>query len=142
MSLEKKIENIVNSFGARLYDIEILTQRGQKIYRVTITNKEGVDLDLCAKISNAVSPLLDIEPPIRGDYSLEVSSPGVERRLRKLSHFQNSVNENVKIVFKDGKSIEGILRNATEDGIEIEVLNTKKYISFDEIASAKTVFKW
>jgi len=141
VSLESEIKKIVESCGAKLYDIETLTERGKTIYRVTIKSDEGVDLDLCADISNLISPLLDVNPPVRGDYNLEVSSPGIERKLKKQSHFQNSVGELVKVVTNDGE-IRGKLTKVEEDKIYIETEFGEEIIDFDRIASAKTYFEW
>ncbi len=142
MSLESEIKKIVESCGAKLYDIETVTERGKTIYRVIIKSDEGVDLDLCADISNLISPLLDVNPPIRGDYNLEVSSPGIERKLKKLSHFQNSIGELVKIVTLDAEQIKGKLTKVEENKIYIETDHGEESIDFDRIVSAKTYFEW
>lgn len=142
MSLESQIKKIVESCGAELYDIEIVTQRGKTIFRVTIKSSEGVDLNLCADISNMISPLLDLNPPVRGDYNLEVSSPGIERRLKKLSHFQKSIGEMVLIVLDDGAQIRGKLKDVKDSTIVVETKNGDKKIDFNTIATAKTYFEW
>ena len=142
MSLEEEIKKIVEACGAKLYDIETVTERGKTIYRVTIKHEDGVDLELCANISNLISPLLDVNPPIRGDYSLEVSSPGIERKLKKLSHFKNSIGEKVLIVTLDGNQYRGILKKVEKEKIFIETEEGEKEIDFNEIASAKTYFEW
>lgn len=142
MSLESQIKKIVESCGAELYDIEIVTQRGKTIFRVTIKSSEGIDLDLCADISNMISPLLDLNPPVRGDYNLEVSSPGIERRLKKLSHFQKSIGEMVLIVLDDGAQIRGKLKDVKDSTIVVETKNGDKKIDFNTIATAKTYFEW
>ncbi len=142
MSLEKEIEKIVEACGAKLYDIETLTERGKTIYRITITAPEGVDLEQCANISNLVSPLLDVNPPIRGDYNLEVSSPGIERKLKKLSHFRNSIGEKVKITLEDGTFLQGVLEKVEGDKIFVKTDHGLEEIDFDEIKSAKTYFEW
>jgi len=142
VSLESEIKKIVESCGAKLYDIEIVTERGKTIYRVIIKSDEGVDLNLCADISNLISPLLDVNPPVRGDYNLEVSSPGIERKLKKLSHFQNSIGELVKIVTLDAEQIKGKLTKVEENKIYIETDHGEESIDFDRIVSAKTYFEW
>ncbi len=133
---------MVESCGAKLYDIETLSDRGKTIYRVTITHPEGVDLDKCVQVSNLISPLLDVNPPISGDYNLEVSSPGIERKLKKLSHFANSIGEKVRVTTIQGEVIEGILKNVEGNKITIETKEGPKELDFDEIASAKTYFEW
>ena len=142
MSLQSEIKKIVESCGAKLYDIETVTERGKTIYRITIQHEGGVDLDLCADISNLVSPLLDVNPPVRGDYNLEVSSPGVERKLKKLKHFENSIGENVKIVTHDGEQIKGKLEKVEDNKIYIKTDHSEEVVDFDDIASAKTYFEW
>jgi len=142
LSLESQIKKIVESCGAELYDIEIVTQRSKTIFRVTIKSSEGVDLNLCADISNMISPLLDLNPPVRGDYNLEVSSPGIERRLKKLSHFQKSIGEMVLIVLDDGAQIRGKLKDVKDSTIVVETKNGDKKIDFNTIATAKTYFEW
>lgn len=142
MSLEKDIEKIVESLGAKLYDIETVTENKKTIYRVTIKNKNGVDLDLCAKVSNMISPLLDVNPPVRGDYNLEVSSPGIERKLKKPSHFENSIGELVKVVLNDGSEIKGELKDFKDNSLLVETDHGLKSVKLNDIASAKTYYKW
>ena len=142
MSLEQEIKKMVESCGAKLYDIETLTDRGKTIYRVTITHPEGVDLQKCVEVSNLVSPLLDVNPPVRGDYNLEVSSPGVERKLKKPEHFQNSVGEKVRITTIQGDVIEGELKSGDAKEIVVQTKEGEKRLGFDEIAGAKTYFEW
>ncbi|HIE34843.1 MAG TPA: hypothetical protein EYP79_01425 [Campylobacterales bacterium] len=89
-----------------------------------------------------ISPLLDLNPPVRGDYNLEVSSPGIERRLKKLSHFQKSIGEMVLIVLDDGAQIRGKLKDVKDSTIVVETKNGDKKIDFNTIATAKTYFEW
>ena len=142
MSLEQDIRKIVESCGAKLYDIETVSERGKTIYRIIITDENGVDLDKCAKISNLVSPLLDVNPPISGEYNLEVSSPGIERKLKKLSHFENSIGEKVRITTIDGEVIEGELTGVKDKQIVLKSAEGQRTVDFDTITSAKTYFEW
>ena len=80
MAIIDDIEKIINSYGAKLYDSEVVSQNNKTIYRIYIIKNDGVDLDLCANISRDASPLLDINPPVSGDYRFEISSPGIERK--------------------------------------------------------------
>ena len=143
MSLESEIKQIVESCGAKLYDIETVTERGKTIYRVTITAPNGVDLQKCVEVSNLISPMLDVNPPINGEYNLEVSSPGVERKLKKSSHYEHSIGEKVRITRIDGAVLEGTLQSF--DGKSVEIENEKgevQKVPLDEIVSAKTLFEW
>ena len=141
-SLEKKISDIVTMHGAKLYDTEIVTENDNTIFRVYITKDSGVDLDLCAEISNDLSPLLDIDPPISGQYYLEVSSPGIERRLDKPSHFQNAIDERVKLKLSDGSKIKAKIVSADDDSVTIINKDGEQVIQYSDIRKAKTYFDW
>lgn len=142
MSLEQEIQKIVESCGATLYDIETVNERGKTIYRVTIKAKDGVDLNKCVQISNLISPLLDVNPPVSGEYYLEVSSPGVERKLKKPSHFENSIGENVRITTIEGEVVEGRLKKVTDKEVIVLTKDGEQKIPLDAIANAKTYFEW
>ncbi len=142
MSLEQEIKQIVESCGAKLYDIETVTERGKTIYRVTITAPQGVDLQKCADISNLISPLLDVNPPVSGEYNLEVSSPGIERKLKKRSHFENSIGEKVRVTTIDNEVFEGELTEVDQKGITLKNRDGELQIGWDDIVSAKTYFEW
>ena len=141
-SLESKISDMVKMHGAELYDTETVTENGNTIFRVYVTKKGGVDLDLCADISNDLSPLLDIEPPVSGQYFLEVSSPGIERRLDKPSHFQNAVDERVKMKLSDGSKIKAKIVSADEDSVTVSNKDGEQVIPYSDIRKAKTYFDW
>ncbi len=140
--LEDTLKQIIQNEGANFYDAVAANENGSNIYRVFITHKDGVTLDLCAKISNIISPILDTEPPMRGQYFLEVSSPGLERKLTKPNHFQNSIGELVKISLISTEKLEGEILNADEDGLILLDGDEEVKVSYDDIHSAKTFVRW
>ncbi len=142
MNPEERIRGIVRSHGAELYDTEIVTENDRTIYRVYVTKEGGVDLDTCAAISYDISPLLDLEPPVSGPYSLEVSSPGVERTLRKPEHFRHSVGERLKVKLQGGEKLRGHLEAADEEGITLRTKEGERNIPYGEILKARTYFDW
>jgi ribosome maturation factor RimP len=142
MNLESEIAKIVELHGARLYDIETAREGDETIYRVSITREEGVDLDLCADISNALSPFLDVHPPMRSAYRLEVSSPGIERKLKKPEHFQGAIGESVRLKVPGQDRLKGVLRSADSQGIVVETKHGEEEYGYDEIKAAKTLFDW
>ncbi len=142
MSLEEQIAKVVKSHGAEFYDTEILQENDQTIYRVSITKDGGVDLDLCAKISNDLSPLLDVHPPVSGNYFLEVSSPGIERTLKKPHHFRSAIGERVKLKIVGGEKLKGTLESADEEGINIKNRDGLHHFSYPQILKARTYFDW
>ncbi len=142
MSLIDSIEKIVKSHGAKLYDSEIVQENGETIYRISIVKDGGVDIDLCTDISRDISPLLDITPPVSGEYRFEVSSPGIERKLTKKEHFQNSIGEKVKVKILGGKKSKGKLVEATDEGISIETKEGLESYNYNELGTVKTYFEW
>ncbi|GAB6045380.1 ribosome maturation factor RimP [Caminibacter profundus] len=136
--LKNMIKNIVEDNGCELYDIEQTVEGDHKFYRIYITKPGGVSLNDCAAINNLVSPIFDVEDPVEGKYFLEVSSPGVERKLSKPEHFEKSIGENVKVTTIGGKKIKGQLKSFIDGVAEIG----DERIKFDEIKKAKTYVDW
>jgi ribosome maturation factor RimP len=136
--LRDVIKNIVEDNGCELYDIELTEEDGHKYYRVYITKPGGVSLNDCAAINNLISPIFDIEDPVEGRYFLEVSSPGLERKLTKKEHFEKSIGENVKVTLNDGTKVKGQLKSFVDNEAEIG----KEKVKFDDIKKAKTYIEW
>lgn len=97
MNLEESIEIAVQGCGAEVYDIVTLKENDANIFRVYVTSKDGINLDKCAEISRMISPILDLDEPMNGKYNLEVSSPGIERKLKNPRHYKASIGEKVKL---------------------------------------------
>ena len=135
--LKNIIKNIVEENGCELYDIEETTEGDHKFFRVYITKPGGVSLDDCAAINNLLSPIFDVEEPIKDKYFLEVSSPGIERKLTKKEHFQKSIGENVKLNTTEGK-VKGVLKSADDEKIVVG----DKEIKYEDIKKAKTYVDW
>jgi ribosome maturation factor RimP len=142
MNLEIQIAKIVEANGAALYDTEIVTEFDETIFRVLITKVGGVELDLCAKISHELSPFLDVHPPMSQQYRLEISSPGIERKLTKKVHFENAVGEKVKLKVVGGEKLKGLLKAADDDGIVIETKQGDESYTYRELNTCKTYFDW
>ena len=137
--LKDKIENI----GYNLYDVEY-AKEGQNYYlRIFIDSPKGIDLNDCEKVSNEINEILDQADYIKEQYFLEVSSPGVERILRKDSHLAQNLGKQVEVRLykKDengNKNYIGELKAFDNDTITID------QFKFDRknIAQLKTVFDW
>ena len=142
MNLETQISKIIEANGAALYDTEVVTEFDETIYRVLITKTGGVDLDLCATISYELSPFLDVHPPMHGQYRLEVSSPGIERKLSKPVHFKNAIDEKVKLKIVGGDKLKGTLISADNDGIVVETKQGEEAYSYADLNTCKTYFEW
>ena len=142
MNLDTQIAKIIEANGAALYDTEVVTEFDETIYRVLITKVGGVSLDLCATISHELSPFLDVHPPMHGQYRLEVSSPGIERKLTKPVHFKNAVGEKVKLKLGAGEKLKGLLKSADDNGIVVETKQGDETFTYGELNTSKTYFDW
>jgi ribosome maturation factor RimP len=135
-----------------LYDVEM---QGP-VLRVVVDNPPGsgggLDLDVLADATRAVSRALDEADPITGRYTLEVTSPGLERTLRRPEHFERAVGETVKIRTVDGVSderrVEGQLVSADDSGVVVRTgaaedgTAVEQGLAYDDIERARTVFEW
>lgn len=143
MTTKETIENIVKDSGATLYDVETVSEDNRRIFRIYITMQGGVSLDKCAEITRILSPILDLEPPVNGVYTLEVSSPGIERPLREMKHYTGSIGEDVKVKLINTDKIIGKL-----DSVENGTLTITEYdgevtkIDMADIDKARTYYKW
>jgi len=141
------LKKVIEDCGVKLYDTEIVNENDEKIVRVYIVKKEGITLEDCTKVSQIISPLLDLEPPVSGEYRLEVSSPGIERKLTKLDHLKLSVGELIKATIKEddkSRKIKGELLSVDGDKIKVFDKNTKetKEFSYSDLIKAKTYYQW
>jgi len=142
MSLEESIKLAVESLGAKLYDIVSAKEHDRNIFRVLVTTPNGISLDKCAEISRMISPILDVNEPMGGEYVLEVSSPGIERKLRKKEHFISSVGEKVKIKNFAMEIYKGELIFADNEKIIVKTEFGDDEIAYDSILAAATYFEW
>jgi len=143
------IKPIVSDLGLDLYDIEY----SGGVLRVVVDTQpggpEGVSLDNIALITRLVSREFDHSDPIPGHYTLEVSSPGLERTLREPRHFQREVGKSVAVRLESPlngeRRVQGELIAATDEAITVRVADkemTEVNIPFSIIDRAKTVFNW
>ena len=142
MNLDVQIAKIIEANGAALYDTEVVTEFDETIFRVLVTKVGGVSLDLCATISHELSPFLDVHPPMSEGYRLEISSPGIERKLTKPVHFKNAIGEKVKLKITGGDKLKGILKSADNNGIVVETKQGDESFEYAVLGTAKTYFDW
>jgi ribosome maturation factor RimP len=140
----KTLENLLKECGVSLYDTETVTENDHKIYRVYITSKDGINLDKCTEVTKILSPIFDLEPPVSGEYFLEVSSPGIERKLTEPKHFKNSIGELVKIKHTELGKLKGEIVSSDNESVTIKDKADKeeKKLSFGDILQAKTFYSW
>ncbi|MBE2984383.1 ribosome maturation factor RimP [Campylobacter sp. RM9344] len=136
-----ELQELVKQCGVELYDTEIANENSKVIYRVYITKEGGVSLDECESVSRLLSPIFDVTPPVSGEYTLEVSSPGLERKLSLPKHFKASIGELVKVQAAELKIL-GRLVKADEENICIENDEGIFEIKILDIKKAKTYLEW
>jgi ribosome maturation factor RimP len=118
------------------------------VVRVTVDRAGGVDLEAIARVTREVSRALDRHDPITGRYTLEVSSPGLERKLRTAAQFGRAIGSQVRIKTRpeaDGeRRVDGTLVAADDDGVLVRVTATgdERRLRYDDIERARTVFEW
>ncbi len=140
------VEPYVAAEGIELDDMEIVGKAPGVVVRVTLDAEGGVGVDRLAEISRRLSRLLDEEDPVEGSYTLEVSSPGLERKLRRPQHFAKSVGREVKVKSRleigGDFAHRGVLTDANDDGFVVDVDGEKREIAYGDVVSARTVFAW
>lgn len=149
-NIETKVENlvepIIQNLGYELYDV-IYIKEGKDYYlRIVIDKSNGIDLNDCEKVNNSINDVLDEVDYIKEQYFLEVSSPGVERLLRKKEHFEKQIGNKISVkLFKaidKQKEIVGILESYNQEELVIKQEDKIINVEVKNIAIAKTVFDW
>ncbi len=132
--------------GVELDDLRLGGPGGGKLLKVTVDAPGGIGVDRIAALSQGLSRLLDDEDPVPGAYRLEVTSPGLERKLHRPAHYRKSVGREVKVkTFApvDGEKVHrGVLDEVDDDGFVLQLSEGDRRIGFGEVASAQTVFTW
>jgi ribosome maturation factor RimP len=144
--LSDLLASAVAPLGLELVDLE----RRSTSVRVVVDRAGGVDLEAIAAATRAVSVVLDAHDPLPGQrYTLEVSSPGVERKLRTPGHFARAIGETVSVRTVAGakgeRRLTGRLTSADADGFVLEAEDLpggERRLSYDEIERARTIFEW
>jgi ribosome maturation factor RimP len=141
-SIKAVVEPAITPLDLTVYDVVF----GGGAVRLVVDRPGGVDIDTLEAVSRAVGPLLDAMPDLPGPYTLEVSSPGVERELRRPEHFAGAVGDTVSVKAEaaDGTKarLRGQLVAADADTITIRLDDGDRTIALDAIDQARTVFEW
>jgi ribosome maturation factor RimP len=139
-------EPILASLGLELVDVEIVGSGRARTLRLTVDRDGGVDLDTLAAANRPVVDALDAVEALTGPYTLELSSPGLERPLRRPAEFRRFVGTVISVKSQDpvagARRHRGLLLEADDEGIGVEVEGEHRRFPYDGIASARTVFEW
>ena len=151
--IEEKVEELIKdkieNIGYTLYDVEYAKEGPNYYLRVYIDSQNGIDLNDCEKVSNEINDVLDEANYIKEQYFLEVSSPGIERILKKDSHLEQNIGDKVEVkLFKKdengSKNYIGELKGFDKDTITVGTTDKIDEVKIERknIAQIKTVYDW
>ena len=134
----------VEALGLQLWGIEHTSQGKYSVLRIFIERDSGVTIDDCEQVSRQVSAILDVEDPIVGEYTLEVSSPGTDRLLFSVEQFQQYCGEEVDIRMRSPiegrRKFKGMLQDVVNRVVQIEVEGSSFKLPIEEIEKANIVY--
>ena len=137
------LEPVVNGMGFELSDFELRLGRGHGLMRLFIDSEQGVKLDDCEAVSRQVSSVLDVEDPIASGYRLEVSSPGLDRRLVRPAHFDRFAGSEIQVRLRrliDGRRrVQGLLVGRDGEVITVKAAEGEFRLPLAEVESARLV---
>jgi len=142
-SLISLLEPTIERLGYELTDLELKLGERDGLLRVFIDKEGGIDIEDCEEVSRQVSAILDVEDPLPGHYTLEVSSPGLDRTLTKPAHFLRFMGDDVRVKLRfplDGRrNFKGALTSVNEENIEVVVDGKSYSLPLKTIESARLV---
>jgi len=138
------IDTTVQALGLDLWGVELIQQGKYSLLRIYIEREEGVAIEDCEKVSRQVSALLDVEDPIAGEYTLEVSSPGMDRPLFSIEHYVQYIGSEVDLKLRrpiDGRrKFKGQIIKVSEGIVGLLVEGSEYDLEFPDIEKANIVF--
>lgn len=138
------LEPTVKALGLELWGIEYLGRGKQSVLRIFIDSDQGITVEDCEKVSRQLSSVLDVEDPIAGEYRLEISSPGTDRRLFAIAHFEkyigNEVNVKLRTTIDGRRKVKGTISGVKGDTISVLEDGVEFLFPFVEIDKAHLVF--
>lgn len=149
-NIEEKVETLlkekIKELGYELYDVEYAKEGKNYFLRIFIDNEKGINLNDCEKVNDGIMDLLDEADYIKEQYFLEVSSPGIERILKKDKHLDLAMGEEIEVnLFKPidkKKTLDGILTGYDESSITMMYENDEISILRKDISQMKTKYDW
>lgn len=142
--IQDLLEKVIQDLGYNLYDVEYVKEGKDYYLRITIDKENGINIQDCEKVNDGINDILDEADIIKDQYYLEVSSPGLERVLKKEEHFLSQIGKRVNInlfkPFEKKKEFQGILKEYNNSSIVIETEENNIEFNLKDIALVKTVF--
>lgn len=140
------IEPAVSALGFELLGVEYMPQGRHSLLRIYIDHEDGITVDDCGDVSHQVSAVLDVEDPIRGEYTLEVSSPGLERPLFTLEHYARFAEQLAEIrlhaPLHGRRKFKGRIQGVDGDEVILDVEGEEQRLAIDNIEKAHLIHEW
>ncbi len=138
------VEPLLYDIGYELVEVEYLSMFGRWVLRLYIDKENGVTIDNCADVSRELGDIIDIKEIIDHDYVLEVSSPGLNRPLRREKDFIRAIGSTIRIKTKQAingqKNFTGVLKNCTDRAVFLESSGNKIELPFNDIEKSNIVY--
>ena len=144
--LNEIIEPAVLAMGYEFVGCQLMQQPGGRVLRIFVDNPEGVTLDVCERVSRQVGAVMDVEEPLSGAYTLEVSSPGLERPLFTLAHYKQFLDHRIKLRLRvpvnERRNVKGVINEIAGDNIVIQTdESTQMIVSINNIEKANLLLE-
>jgi ribosome maturation factor RimP len=135
------LKTTIEALGFDLWGVEYLSQGRHTLVRIYIDAQNGISVDDCAAVSSQVGSVFDVEDPISGEYTLEVSSPGMDRLLFRLDQYAGYIGEKVELrlrgAFEGRRKFKGILKGIEGDDVVIQVDDHEYLLPHSAIEKAR-----
>ncbi len=146
--LDELLEPVVSSMGYEFVGLEYISQGSHSILRIYIDSEKGISVDDCADVSHQLSGILDVEDPISNEYTLEVSSPGLDRPLFKIEQYERFIGEDVKFrtlrpQLENGqRKFKGTIQSVEDTNIVFLIDGDKLSVPFTDIDKANIIARF
>ncbi|MCK9237506.1 MAG: ribosome maturation factor RimP [Thiopseudomonas sp.] len=141
--LQDLLAPIVEALEFQCWGVEFISQGRHSVLRIYIEHENGITVDNCELVSRQLSAVLDVEDPVSGEYTLEVSSPGMDRPLFTLEQYAAYVGQQVKIKLRapveERRHYQGMIRGIEEDDVVVQVDSYEYLLPFELIEKANIV---
>ena len=135
------LETTIEAMGFELWGVEYLSQGRHSVVRIYIDGRDGITVDDCAAVSSQVGSVFDVEDPITGEYTLEVSSPGMDRLLFKLEQYPAYVGEVLELrlrsAFEGRRKFRGVFKAIEGEDIVIRVDDHEYLLPYSAIEKSR-----
>ena len=140
--IKEVLEDDIERLGCKVWGLELFGRRSNQTLRIYIDKNEGISVEDCERVSKHVSKVLDAENDFSENYMLEVSSPGLDRKFFYKEQYKDYLNEPLKVTFFDTqnkKTVTGLLEEADDNSIKLELKDETKKIAFSSIIQANLI---